>query len=127
MTNDDNHSADHGTDDGERRRLGIRHAVRMRIDYRMDESDRDYVFEYSRNISDGGIFLECQSPAPVGTILDLRFPDSEHGAGLECQGEVMWVSRSSDDSGMGIRFLNDEDGATRTAVAQLIRRIAVLP
>ena len=125
---DDAHSPEDRDSGGEeRRRLGIRHAVRMRIDYRMDESDRDYVFEYSRNISDGGIFLECQSPPAVGTVLDLRFPSSEEQEGLECQGEVVWVSLSESDSGMGIRFLNDEDGALRAAVAQIIRRIAVLP
>lgn len=64
-----------------------------------------FLVAYSVNLSKGGIFLETASPAPIGTVLSLRF--NVPGVGpLEVTGVVAWSRPAADGKpgGMGVEF-----------------------
>jgi type IV pilus assembly protein PilZ len=115
---------------GADRRIHERVVVDLEIDYRANET---FLFAYITDISAMGIFVQTNTPEPVGTRLNLcfRLPLEMGGRFLEVAGEVMWLNQvRPDDSdgrnpGMGIRFLelNDED---RADVMRLVHTFAFL-
>jgi uncharacterized protein (TIGR02266 family) len=65
-----------------------------------------FLVAYSTNLSTGGVFLESDSPLPIGSTLNLKFTVPGSGP-IELQGTVAWLRETSDDGkpkGMGIRF-----------------------
>lgn len=113
------------------KRRDARHAMRVRMDYR-NRGGGDFLFEYSMNISKGGIFILTRDPLPVGTTVEMRFQPPGMEDVLEVNGRVVWVNEyrpESDDNpnpGMGIQFegLAEEDKAL---IAEVVRAIAYLP
>lgn len=85
---------------------------------------------YTSNISRGGVFVRCLSPAPVGTVVVLRFglPDRRI---IEIEGEVVHVRPADSTSGrgrrpgMGVRFVRWTE-EQRRALAALADRAASL-
>ena len=112
------------------KRKSQRHDLRIRMDYR-NEGGGDFLFEYTRNISKGGIFIETREPLPVGSRVEMRFQPPGTEQSLEIAGSVAWVNPyrpGSDDNpnpGMGIQFeeLQEED---KDLLAQVVRAIAYL-
>lgn len=102
--------------------------VRLQLNYR-DAIGGNFLFEYSMNISRGGIFIETQHPAAMGTLLLIRFQSPEADELIEVEGEVVWTNPVEDDSpnpGMGIQWRNlDED--SRAHIASIVKAIAILP
>lgn len=102
------------TNDNHRRHR--RQTVRILVDYR---SDQGVHCDYATTLGAGGLFIECEEPVPVGTILKLRFrlPQSE---GLhELEGRVTWSreAKKGDRSvapGVGVQFI-DLASTTRLA------------
>lgn len=100
------------------------------IEYRPDGAAGDFLLQSSRNVSEGGLFIETRSPEPIGTRLDVVFalPSDER---VVARGVVAWVNPWRDDGpnpnpGMGIRF----EGLPmehREAIARLVRRILIVP
>ncbi len=92
----------------ERRRFKRKEAL-ICVDY---ENAEQFLRDYAINISLGGIFLQTDSPLPVGTTLKLFFSIPELDDLIETTGEVVWVKKSENGNkgGMGIRFndLTDE-------------------
>ncbi len=113
----------------EEKRQNQRHPLRTKMDYRA-QSGGDFLFEYTTNISRGGIFIETREPLPEDTVVEMRFQPPEADQAIEVQGKVVWVNpwREGEDNpnpGMGIQFedLSDE---SRELITQLVRAIAYL-
>ncbi|MBX3271992.1 MAG: PilZ domain-containing protein [Sandaracinaceae bacterium] len=113
-------------EDGAERRLHERYDTELSVDYSNGDT---FLFAYITNISEMGIFIRSEDPAPIGTRLSLRFADGS-GEPLSIGGEVVWVNplRADGDNlnpGMGIRF---EPLAldVRERVVSLVRAIAYL-
>ena len=96
---------------GIERREHPRILVRAMVDY---ESQDTFLYDYSQNLSEGGLFINTESPLAVGEVLDLKFslPDIEKV--FQVKGEVKWVIEEKKGplmKGMGIAFkdLSDDD------------------
>ena len=83
-----------------------RQTVRILVDYR---SDRGLRCDYATTLGAGGLFIECEEPLPVDSIVKLRFrlPQSEELHELE--GRITWArpANKGDRSaapGMGVQF-----------------------
>jgi len=113
---------------GAERRAEPRVLVDLEVDYKSEEN---YLFAYITDISATGIFIRTTTPEPPGTQLNLRFDDDDAGDRFELEGEVIWVNAyrpGAPDNlhpGMGVRFIGI-DGATKTRLLDLVRRIAYL-
>lgn len=83
------------------------------------EGDNFAIYSNSKNISEGGMFLNTYYLLNEGTRLNLQFELPSSGKTVGVDGEVVWqgkVPASGDDEetvGMGIRFvdLKMEDAA----------------
>lgn len=110
------------------KRRAIRVPVEMRVDYRCNEN---FLFEYSMNLSQNGIFIKTQSPLPPGTELFLTFSLPNSNEQIKVKGEVIWVNTKKADHdsertvGMGIRFLEIK-AEDRKQIMSLVKRIAIL-
>ncbi len=95
---------------GIERRKHPRVLIRAMVDY---ESQDTFLYDYSQNLSEGGLFINTKNPLSVGEVLDLKFslPDVEKV--FQVKGEVRWVIEDEKDGlmrGMGIAFKDlDED------------------
>ncbi len=100
--------------------------IRLRVDYQCKDN---YLFEYSSNLSEHGIFITTANPLQPGTKLELQFSINEGKDEIHTTGEVIWVNKpthdSSSNAGMGVRFL-DIDDDSQEKLKNLIKRIAVL-
>ena len=74
------------------------------------------------NISSGGIFVRSRYPFRVGTRLQLKLREPNHAFSKSARGEVAWVSHSTENPGMGVRFVcldRREQRDLRRAVGKL--------
>ena len=99
--------------DGERREER-RRSKRAELIVRVDYSTVDEIFsEFTRDINEGGLFIETEKPRPTGTEVSLRFNLPGNVAPMQTVGRVVWVRSATDQepAGMGIEFdeLTDED------------------
>jgi len=84
--------------------------VRMEVFY--GPQNEEMLYDFSINLSLGGLFLESSAPLPENTQLSLKFflPDRE--APVMCSARVAWINaprkplNPSLPSGMGIQFLD---------------------
>lgn len=100
------------------RRKAPRIMVRVLVDY---ESSDTYFYDYSNNLSEGGIYIETDRPLPIGSPITLRFTLPGLDRVFETKGNVAWVyiKKPGDEGppaevlgpGMGIEFkeLNEAD------------------
>jgi uncharacterized protein (TIGR02266 family) len=107
-------------DDAERRRFG-RSDLLVRVEY----STIDEIFsEFTRDINEGGLFIETEKPRPTGTEVAMRFNLPGNDEPLQTIGRVVWVRSASDQipAGMGIEFdeLSSED---RERINNMIRSL----
>ncbi len=115
---------------GSEKRENERHPLRTRMDYR-DEGGGNFLFEYTTNISKGGIFIETTEPLPVGTKVEMRFQPPGTAEVIEVVGKVVWVNPyrpDSDDNpnpGMGIQF-SGLDPRNKDLLTQVVKAIAYL-
>jgi len=76
----------------------------------LDKKDSEaYLFDFSTDISEGGIFVRTNKKLPVGTQVSLRFHLPNSDKLIATTGKVTWVN--SDESvspgiGFGIQFIN---------------------
>jgi len=112
-------------DNGAERRISARFDTSLRVDC---QSGDNFLFAYIENISEMGIFIRSDDPAPVGTTMDLRF--SHDGTELSLRGEVVWINPVRPDGdninpGMGVHFV-ELTAEQREQVVELVRTIAYL-
>ncbi len=115
---------DTDADGAERRRFG-RTDLLVRVEY----STIDEIFsEFTRDINEGGLFIETEKPRPTGTEVVLRFNLPGNQEPLQTIGRVVWVRSATDldPAGMGIEFdeLSEED---RDRINEMIRSLRIGP
>jgi uncharacterized protein (TIGR02266 family) len=107
-------------DSPDRRRSG-RAAITVRIDY----STVDEMFaEFTRDINEGGLFIETEKPHQAGTEVSMQFHLPGSDEILQTVGRVVRVSNGAPGMtpGMGIEFdeLTAED---RRKIDQIVRAL----
>ncbi len=71
------------------------------------------------NLSEGGLFLACGQPPPVGTVMELTFRPAPGAEEVEALAAVRWVSDSP--GGMGLEFVRLAE-AERSRIRSLVER-----
>jgi type IV pilus assembly protein PilZ len=105
--------------------LERRRTERADLVVRVDYQTVDEIFsEFARNINEGGLFVESETPHPVGTRVDLQFKLPGSDEPLQVTGSVVRTSLGTADepSGMGIVF-DELDTRSRQRINQLVRRL----
>lgn len=105
------------------RRRSLRAPVVVRIEY----ATVDALFsDFTRNINEGGVFIETDCPAPLDSVVQLRFRLPRTREALQVAGRVAWIEPGEDGrpQGMGVEFehLSDRD---RTRINELVARLRV--
>ena len=105
----------------EDRRRSLRTELIVRVDY----STIDEMFsEFTRDINEGGLFIETEKPQPAGTEVTMQFSLPGSDETLSTVGRVVHVTSGEDQMppGMGIEFeeLSPED---RGRIDSLIRSL----
>jgi uncharacterized protein (TIGR02266 family) len=84
----------------------------------------EFIEQYSRDVSRGGIFIKSGQPMSVGTLLKFQFQLKDESPLIKGVGRVVWI-RSEDDataenpSGMGIKFIK-MDADSRATVDRVV-------
>lgn len=98
---------------GENRRYP-RAAVRHKVTYlRLDE----FIHAYTRNLSQGGMFVEAGIPYDLGTVLELELSVPTLKDPLVIRARVIWLITDEDaarnpdeiETGMGVEFVHASD------------------
>ena len=103
------------------RRGGARTSLKIPVDY----SAVDVFFtEFSANINEGGMFIETDTPAEIGTLVQLHFRLPGLQEPLQVSGRVAWVNEEKEEEGigMGIEF-QDLSLDTREQINRIVRKL----
>ena len=101
---------------------------RFPVDFRVDFIHAgDYMISCSKDISMDGMYLNTDSPAPVGTHVNLIFP-AEGKHEVEVAALVVWNREKSSYQrpGMGVQFLSPLPQAVKKNFLKHIDRIVIL-
>jgi len=101
---------------------------RFPVDFRVDFIHAgDYMISCSKNISMDGMFINTDSPAPVGTHVNLIFP-AEGKHEMEVAALVVWNREESSyqKPGMGVQFLSPLPQTVKKNFLRHIDRIVIL-
>ena len=104
------------------KRQGLRIPIQLKVN--IESTNDHYLFEYSSNLSQNGIFIQTHEPLEPGTQVNIQFTLPDENC-IRTRGEVIWVNEDEDDSGMGVKFLglNEND---RELILTAIKKIAIL-
>jgi type IV pilus assembly protein PilZ len=107
------------------RRRSPRADLLVRVDYQtVDEIFSDF----ARNINEGGMFVETDRPAVVGSQVSLQFRIPGSDQPVVSTGRVVRVEgdRAEGPPGMGIKF-DDLDDRSRGLINELVRNLRSRP
>ena len=110
-----------GVETGSERRRNQRADLIVRIDY----STVDEMFsEFTRDINEGGIFIETEKPQALGTEVKMHFNLPGGQERIETIGRVVRISggKGSAVPGMGIEFEELAEG-DRLTIDRLVRAL----
>jgi len=104
------------------RRRSARTPIVVRIEY----ATVDALFsDFTSNINEGGVFIETDAPAPLESVVHLRFRLPGTRETLRVSGRVAWIDADANGKaiGMGIEFdsLTEADRARINALVQRLR------
>jgi type IV pilus assembly protein PilZ len=105
------------------RRLSHRAPVTVRVDY----STIDALFsEFTRNINEGGLFIESETPLALDEQVQLHFRLPGVEDPFKVSGRVAWVREAGADGppGMGVEFEN-LDAEARLRIDEIIQALRV--
>jgi type IV pilus assembly protein PilZ len=108
--------------DSNRRKTG-RLPVEVKVDYRTVGS---FITDYTKDLSQGGIFVATSLPLEVGERVRLRLTLPGHALPFALEGVVRWTSGVHDKDrtpGMGIEFVNFSD-ELREELSRLVDKIS---
>ncbi len=94
----------------------------------VDSSESEaYLFDYSTNFSEGGIFLKTNRDLQLGTVINLKFSFPDSAKIFHVRGRVVWKNTEKGPirelgQGVGIEFINMENG-TRQEIANFVRNL----
>jgi uncharacterized protein (TIGR02266 family) len=101
---------------------------RFPVDFRVDFIHAgDYMISCSKDISMDGMFINTNSPAPIGTHVNLIFPaEGQHE--VEIAALVVWSREKStyQKPGMGVQFLSPLPHMVKKNFLKDIDRIVIL-
>ncbi len=117
-------------DNTDNRREHPRAAVKLKVSYRRVN---EFIQDYARNISKGGMFIESSALLDMGAAFNLELEVPTLGEPLVIKARVQWLVQESDAQwnpeeikpGMGVQFIYESDEERRrveTTVEGLIRR-----
>jgi uncharacterized protein (TIGR02266 family) len=105
------------------RRRSIRAPVVVRIEY----ATIDALFsDFTRNINEGGVFIETDCPGEIDTVVHLRFRLPGAREALKVTGRVAWIEPGANGKpeGMGVEFENLSE-RDRERINDLVARLRV--
>jgi type IV pilus assembly protein PilZ len=105
------------------RRLSPRATVTVRVDY----ATVDAMFsEFTRNINEGGLFIESETPLPLDQQVQLQFRLPGVDAPIKVSGRVAWIREGGVDGppGMGVEFEN-LDPNDRLRIDEIVQALRV--
>jgi type IV pilus assembly protein PilZ len=105
------------------RRLSERAPVTVRVDY----STVDAMFsEFTRNINEGGLFIESETPLTLDEQVHLQFRLPGIEDPFKLSGRVAWVREGGVDGppGMGVEFESLDEEA-RQRIDELVQGLRV--
>jgi uncharacterized protein (TIGR02266 family) len=106
------------------KRLEPRIPIQLKVD--IESSNEHYLFEYSSNLSQSGIFIQTEDPLEPGTLVNIQFqlPDQTL---IRTRGEVMWKNDEEEEpeSGMGVKFLGLKED-DRDHILNVLKKLAIL-
>jgi len=107
-------------------RIEKREAPRTLIKIQVNcECDDAFLYDYSYDMSEGGLFISTSEPRNVGDRIGLSFILPEVLEEIEVTGEVTWVNPPGSEDlppGMGIKFV-DLAGEKKELIQEVIKRI----
>lgn len=115
------------------RRQEARAPIVLKVEYKQLNT---FFYDYTKNISKGGIFIKTKKPLPVGTGFLFKLFVPSLADPLSLRGEVRWISsgpgspktspegHDDDEPGMGIRLLYDAD-EERQEVERIVTKLMV--
>lgn len=108
---------------GVERRRSSRVDLLVRVDYKTVD---ELFSEFARNINEGGMFVETDTPPELGSSVALQFQIPGSDEPIQVMGRVVRVSRGERDEGpgMGIEF-EDLDAQSRELINELVRNLRV--
>lgn len=105
-------------EEGTQERQEPRYATTLKVTY---QTTTDFVVDYTRNISTGGIFVDGRNAPDVGSkILFKLYPPGQEDP-IDLAGQVAWKRPSG---GFGVRFTKSS-ASVRSRLDQLVRTLAV--
>ena len=110
-------SAPHGVE----RRRWERSDLVVRVDYKTVD---ELFSEFARNINEGGLFVETDTPPAIGASVALEFQIPGSNEPIQVMGRVVRVCDDShrEGPGMGIEFEN-LDVQSRDLINELVRQL----
>lgn len=108
---------------GVERRRSSRVDLLVRVDYKTVD---ELFSEFARNINEGGLFVETDSPPELGSSVALEFKIPGSDDPIQVLGRVVRISRGEREQGpgMGIEF-EDLDFQSRELINELVRNLRV--
>ena len=106
-----------------------RKTARVDLVVRVDYQTVDELFsEFARNINEGGLFVETETPKPVGTSVSLQFQVPGSDEPIQTIGLVVRITPGSvgEPPGMGIEF-DGLDQTARERIDSLVRKLRAEP
>ena len=83
-----------------------RHSPRSPLVVRVAYSTIDALFsEFTRNVNEGGLFIETDNPPPTDTRVALQFKLPGTDAQIQASGRVAWIQPSGEDRPAGFAEL----------------------
>ena len=116
--------ADEQTGGAERRR-----SDRVELVVRVDYKTVDELFsEFARNINEGGLFVETDTPPEVGSSVALQFQIPGSDEPIRVMGRVVRACENdlNEGPGMGIEFEN-LDAQSLDLINDLVRNLKIVP
>jgi uncharacterized protein (TIGR02266 family) len=95
-----------------------RYATTLKVTY---QTPTDFVVDYTRNISTGGIFVDGRSAPDVGSEILFKLYPPGHENPIDLTGRVAWKRPSG---GFGVRFTKTST-TIRSRLDQLVRTVAI--
>jgi type IV pilus assembly protein PilZ len=114
-------------DDRQGRKPERRRTDRIELIVRVDYKTVDELFsEFARNINEGGMFVETETPPEPGSAVALQFRIPGSKEPIAVMGRVVRSTTGDRDEppGMGIEFEN-LDAQSRELINQLVRSLRV--
>ena len=117
------HAREHSVGDEAERRRSERADYVVRVDYKTVD---ELFSEFARNINEGGLFVETDTPPDVGCLVALEFKIPGSDEPIQVMGRVVRTSEGDREEipGMGIEFEN-LDGQSRELINGLVRNLRV--